>query len=146
RVLREPGLSPLHLPWRRSVVDRIGHLDHELLLSLVGPRRTLPDFLTPRPETYFSTLEEELAIVARAEPAIVRRDLVAAYDPHPLPPVLRDAVADDTAVADFVVTVCDLLRAYWDIAIAPIWRELRLVLEADMTYRARQLAVGGARL
>jgi hypothetical protein len=29
---------------------------------------------------------------------------------------------------------------------APSWSQMRLVLEADMTYRARQLAAGGARL
>lgn len=49
RVLREPGLSALHLPWRRSVLGALDGLDTELLMSVVAVRRTLPDFLTPRP-------------------------------------------------------------------------------------------------
>lgn len=35
---------------------------------------------------------------------------------------------------------------YWQTAIEPSWPQMRLVLEADMTYRARRLATGGARL
>lgn len=146
RVLREPGLSPLHLPWRRSVVGRLDGVDTELLLSLVGPRRALPDFLTPRPEEFAPSLDDELALVRRSAPDVVRRDLLAAYEPYPLPAVLDEATADDAGTAVFVDTVCDLLQQYWTVALEPSWRQLRLVLEADMTYRARQLTVGGARL
>lgn len=41
--------------------------------------------------------------------------------------------------------VCDLLRRYWELAVEPAWPRMKLLLEADMTYRARQLAMGGAR-
>ncbi|MFI7072615.1 hypothetical protein [Micromonospora sediminicola] len=40
--------------------------------------------------------------------------------------------------------ICDRLHRYWEAAIKPTG--IRLVLEADTTYRARQLPVGGARL
>jgi hypothetical protein len=49
RVLQDPGLSALHLPWRRSVTGALGGLDTALLMSLVARRRTIPDFLTPPP-------------------------------------------------------------------------------------------------
>ncbi|WP_347178082.1 hypothetical protein [Streptomyces sp. LX-29] len=52
RVLREPGLSPLHLLWHRSVLGTLDTLDTGLLMSLVARRRTLPDFLTPRPADF----------------------------------------------------------------------------------------------
>jgi hypothetical protein len=52
---------------------------------------------------------------------------------------------DDVAVVRLRDAVCELLRRYWELAIAPAWPRMRLVLEADMTYRARQLAIGGAR-
>jgi DNA-binding transcriptional ArsR family regulator len=147
RVLRDPSLSALHLPWRRSVLDRIGALDTGLLMSLVGRRRTLPDFLTPRPVRFASDFEEELAAVSRTSPDLVRRDLLAAHAPDPLPEALHDVTASDEArVARLRDAICELLRRYWDLAIQPAWPQMRLVLEADMTYRARQLAIGGARL
>jgi hypothetical protein len=147
RVLREPGLYALHLPWRRSVFGRLHALDTGLLMSLVGQSRALPDFLTPRPTSFAATLEEELAAVRQTPADLVRRDLLAAHAPARLPDALQNATADDdTLVLGLRDAVCDLLQFYWDVAIKPTWPQMRLVLEADMTYRARQLAVGGARL
>ncbi|SIM85165.1 ArsR/SmtB family transcription factor [Micromonospora cremea] len=147
RVLREPGLYALHLPWRRSVLGRLDALDTELLTALVGPDRALPDFLTPRPTRFAATFEEELTTVRRTPPGIVRRDVLAAYPRGRLPDVLREIAADDDAPALALRdAVCAALQRYWDVAIKPTWPQMRLVLEADMTYRARQLALGGARL
>lgn len=147
RVLRDPGLSALHLPWRRSVLARIGGLDTGLLMSLVAERLTLPDFLTPRPASFEPSFEEELAVVRRSPPDLVRRDLLAAHAPDPLPAPLRAAAAtEDGPVLALRDTLCTLLHRYWEIAVEPVWPQVRLVAEADMTYRARQLARGGARL
>ncbi|WP_406186977.1 ArsR/SmtB family transcription factor [Streptomyces sp. NBC_01006] len=151
RVLRDPGLSAVHLPWRRSVLGRLGALgalDTELLMSLVARRRTLPDFLTPRPTGFCPAFEEELALVRAASADLVRRDLAAAHAPDPLPEALLDAAAgaDDARVLGLRDAVCDLLQRYWEVAVEPMWPQMRLLLEADMTYRARQLALGGARL
>ncbi|GAA2098310.1 DUF5937 family protein [Streptomyces albiaxialis] len=146
RVLRDPGLSALHLPWRRSVLPGLGTLDTGLLTALIGGRHTLPDFLTPRPTSFAPTFEEELAAVRRTPPGLIRRDLIAAHAPDPPPEALRDVTAaDDAPVIRLGATLCTLLERYWKLALEPVWPKMRLVLEADMTYRARQLAMGGAR-
>ncbi|GAA4260339.1 ArsR/SmtB family transcription factor [Dactylosporangium darangshiense] len=145
RVLREPGLHALHLPWRRSVLGRLDAFDAELLMSLVGPDRAIADFLTPRPTRFAATFEEELAAVRRTPADLVRRDVVAVYPRGRLPDILRDITADDESVRALCGSICDQLQRYWDVAIEPSWPQMQLVLEADMTYRARQLAVGGAR-
>ncbi|MDX3225571.1 ArsR/SmtB family transcription factor [Streptomyces sp. ME19-01-6] len=146
RVLRDPGLSALHLPWHRSVLPGLRTLDTELLVSLVGKRHILPDFLTPRPTRFAPAFEDELAIARQASPDLIRRDLLATHAPGPLPEALRDATATDTRVVRLCDTICELLGQYWELAIKPMWPQIRLTLEADMTYRARQLAKGGARL
>jgi DNA-binding transcriptional ArsR family regulator len=147
RVLRDPGLSVLHLPWRRSVLPRLGALDAGLLMALAGPLHTFPDFLTPRPPRFDPTFDEELAIARQTAPDVVRRHLLSAHAPDPLPEVLHaTAAAGDGPVLRLRDAICDVLRQYWELAIKPAWPQMRLVLEADMTYRARQLAVGGARL
>ncbi|MFE2063701.1 ArsR family transcriptional regulator [Streptomyces sp. NPDC059467] len=146
RVLQDPGLSALHLPWRRSVLGRLGTLDTGLLMSLVAERRTIPDFLTPNPTSFAPAFEEELAVVRETCPAQVRHDLLLAHAPDPLPVALHDALAEDPRVARLRDAICEVLRRYWEVAIEPMWPKMRLVLEADMTYRARQLALGGARL
>ena len=147
RVLQDPGLSALHLPWRRSVLAQFGELDASLLMALVARRRTIPDFLTPNPAGFAPDFAEELAIVRRVPAVRVRHDLLLAHAPDRPPAALRDALdGDDARIAALRDAICDVLQRYWDLALKPIWPKARLVAEADMTYRARRLAVGGARL
>ena len=40
--------------------------------------------------------------------------------------------------------VVELLRAYWERALAPHWPRVRALLEGDVLHRARQMADGGA--
>jgi len=146
-TLVDPRRTTPHPPWRNTALSQLDRLDARLLLSLVGPTLAVPDFLTPRPSRYLPTLEDELAVVRTTPLHIVRRDVLAAYAPAPPPDALGRATAsDDQPALALLKTLCDLLHRYWDLAIAPVWPQMRLVLEADTTYRARQLAVGGARL
>ncbi|MEV4254958.1 ArsR family transcriptional regulator [Spirillospora sp. NPDC049652] len=145
RVLRDPALYALHLPWRRTVLAGLDPSDLRLLLSLVSRRHTLPDFLTPRPDEFAPAFETELDAVRRTPGPLVRNDLEAAHAPDDVPEPLREALREG-AVEQLRDAICDVLHRYWTLAIEPDWPQMRLVLEADMTYRARRLAVGGARL
>lgn len=145
-AVSDPGRYPLHLPWLRSIRSALSELDLGLLLSMVGPTFAIADFLTPRPTVFMPDIEDELATVRSTPLDVVRRDLTAAYAPDELSERLAAAVSDDAGTARLLAHICDQLRRYWEVAIAPTWRSIRLLLEADMTYRARQLAIGGARL
>src|SRR5581483_6177795 len=156
-AVSDPSFHALQLPWLRSVRNRLDGLDTRLLLALVGPTRgrerflsgpsrALPDFLTPRPTRFVPRFEDELAIVRATPAAIVRRDLLATHAPDPVPDALAAVTRRGTkAIAALRDRICDELERYNEVALAPSWPEMRLVLEADTTYRARQLAVGGAR-
>src|SRR3954447_6553712 len=158
RALVDPSRHTLHLPWVRSVRARLDARDSVLLTSLVGPSRiprdfrgspsrALPDFLTPRPTRFIEQFEEELAAVRSTPNAIVRRDLLATHAPDRVPDALRSATRRDRRTTVRLLSeICDALGRYWDLALEPSWASMRLVLEADTTYRARQLATGGARL
>ncbi|MEU9016772.1 helix-turn-helix domain-containing protein [Actinomadura sp. NPDC048394] len=146
RVLRDPGRYALQLPWRRDALRRLTGVDTTLLMALVGDRHAIPDHLTPRPEAFAPAFDDQLAAARAAPPARVRRDLLAVHAPGPPPAALADAESgDDARVARLNDAICDELRRYWHIAVRPHWPQIRLVLEADMTYRARRLATGGAR-
>jgi DNA-binding transcriptional ArsR family regulator len=157
-AVSDPSYHALHLPWLRATRPRLDGLDLGLLLSLVGPTRgrerfvsapsrAMADFLTPVPTRFVPRFEDELAAVRETPPAIVRRDLLATHAPDPVP----DALAAVTrrggrGVAALRDRVCAELESYHERVMAPSWPQMRLVLEADTTYRARQLATGGARL
>ncbi len=117
RVLREPGLYALHLPWRRSVLGRLDPPGADLLMSLVGPHRAVPDFLTPRPAKFAATFEEELAAVRGTPPDVVRRDVAAVYVRGRLPDILQEIdAADDAPVVRLRDTICYQLQRYWEVA------------------------------
>ncbi len=145
-ALCDPGRHALHLPWRRSVLGSLQALDTRLLLALVGESLALPDFLTPRPSEFSPTFEEQLSGVRATSLDLVRRDLLATHSGSQLPDILYEVTSrEDGPVLRLLETICELLQRYWEIALMPVWSRMRLVLEADMTYRARRLATAGAR-
>jgi DNA-binding transcriptional ArsR family regulator len=158
RALVDPSHHTFHLPWLREVHGHLDAGDFDLLRSLVGPSRiprdfrgtpsqALPDFLTPRPTRFIVRFEDELTAVRKTNPTIVRRDLLATHAPDPVPEPLRPGTSpDNRATVRLRNAICGALHRYWECALARNWSEMRLVLEADTTYRARQLATGGARL
>jgi DNA-binding transcriptional ArsR family regulator len=150
-AITDPSRHTLHLPWLRSIRGRLDSDEELLLRSLVGPERIpeefrgnpsrpVPDFLTPRPDRFAARFEDELSRVRETKAATVRRDLTATYAPDPLPGALR------RPPAKLLTAICDAVERHWQRSVAPAWDEMALVLKADMTYRARQLATGGARL
>ena len=138
-ALRDPGGYALHLPWRQAALAGLTGSESRMLRSLVGRRLGIPDFLTPRPETFAPRIADQLEQVRRVPPEVAEHDIVAthAQGGDEVPEPLRGIS---------VAGLADLLEHYWEVAMAADWPRMRLVLEADMTYRARQSALGGARL
>ena len=71
----------------------------------------------------------------------VRAEIRRVYAPAPLPAVLQPFIDDPPAA---VAALAELVRAYWERALAPHWPRIRALLEGDVLHRARQLADGGA--
>jgi DNA-binding transcriptional ArsR family regulator len=72
--------------------------------------------------------------------------VVATHAPDPVPEPLAAVTRPGARpVRALLKRICDELERYYAVALAPTWPDMQLVLEADTTYRARQLALGGAR-
>ncbi|GAA3635308.1 DUF5937 family protein [Kineosporia mesophila] len=136
RSWRDPGRYPLHLPWVRRTRPLHERLDTEVLEALVSPRNWLPDFLTPQPSSPLTRFEDELARLSSTPAATVTQGLLATYETDAqIPAVLRG----DRALQ----RVVSALNDYWELCFAPDWPRMRAVLEADVTYRGRQIAQHG---
>jgi biotin operon repressor len=132
---RDPGRYPLHLPWIREMQRQRGRLASDLLFALVNDDLWTPDFLTPRPWSPLTRLEDELAGLRRTGKEVVDRDLRMLHGPGGLPAPLRGA--------DVLDRILDALTGYWEACFAPHWSRMRALLEGDVTYRGREIAQRG---
>lgn len=142
RALDEPSAHALHLPWIAEAQKRTRGLRLEVIRALQPPGVYAPDFINPPPIRPLVELDEELTRMIRVPPAQIRAEVVAAYPEGRVPAVLNPFVHDPArAVHDLVA----LLREYWDCTLAAHWPRIRSVLDGDLAYRAREMAIGGAR-
>ncbi|MET8158590.1 DUF5937 family protein [Sphaerisporangium sp. NPDC005289] len=140
RVLSAPARHSVHLPWLRAVKPRLGELDLSELLALAPARGYIADFLTPPPDTPLPDFAAELARVREtpAEKAAEEAGWVATPDTRAIARFQADPAAG-------VRRVADTLAAYWELAHAEHWPRVHGLLEADLMWRTRRLAAGGAK-
>ncbi len=136
RTFREPGRYPVHLPWLRRTEQARAGLDVALLTALTNEAQWTPDYLTPRPHSPLTRLDDELEAAARVPLDRLRDDLRAVH-PDGLPAPLRGDLA---VVRDRVVAA---LHAYWDACFAPWWPRMRTVLQADVVHRGQVASAYG---
>lgn len=143
RVLDDLGSQAIHLPWAVATRRAVDDLDLSLPRALLRPHDTYtPDFLCPPPPGPLVDIDEELAAVLAVPEERVRVELRAAFGRQPLPSVLTLlAYQPGRGLGELV----ELIRAYWNRALAPHWPRMQALLTGDITYRARTLADGGAR-
>jgi len=144
RARRAPDLVPEHKPFLARTAAAFARLDTELLMALITPERRLPDYLTPRPPGPSVSFADGIAALRAVAPEAVAEHIRIAYahEATKIPPVLADGLADPAQLAARIAAV---LEDYWHACIEPHWPGMASVLVAEISYRARQLADGGAR-
>ncbi|WP_326566115.1 metalloregulator ArsR/SmtB family transcription factor [Amycolatopsis rhabdoformis] len=134
--------GPLHQRWLRRATEELARepLDVPLTRALLTSERpSFPNFLVPAPARVSSTIDDDLAVLRRTTARQVRASLTRVFGAE-LPPALV-LLAERPAVGLRVLAA--ELRVAYSRLVAPFWPRIRAVLDADVAYRARQLAVGG---
>ena len=134
---------PINLRWLRWAADELAGRPLDLsrtLPLLVNDRPSWPEFLVPAPLGAGTSIEEDLAALRRTTARQVRASLRRVFGEE-----LPDAAAALAArPAEGLRAIAAELRTAHDRLVAPHWSRIRAVLDADVIYRARQLAAGGA--
>ncbi|MFH8342595.1 ArsR/SmtB family transcription factor [Streptomyces sp. AM6-12] len=144
RLLNSAARHPVHHIWVEQVRPRLATAGAALgwLAELIPPSGYVPDFLNPAPAGPAPALATELAAIRAAPVDRVRRDLDhLTRHQGGLGPRLQALYADPGAR---LAKVAEAIENYWKLAVAPYWARIRAVLNADVYYRARQVAEHGA--
>jgi DNA-binding transcriptional ArsR family regulator len=132
-----------HRRWARWAAGEIAARPLGLSLTwplIVNDRPSWPQWLLPAPAVAATTIDDDLAALQRTSVDRVRLSLRRIFGDLP-PEGFAEFYADP---AGGLRAIAVELRQAHDRLIAPHWPRLRSVLEADIAYRARQLALGGA--
>ena len=143
RALDDPASRALHLPWIRFAHGQVAADDLELLRALQPRDAYTPDFVHPPPRSPLARIDDELREMLVTPAERIRSEIRFAYRGAALPEVLGPFIDQPArAVAD----LAEVIRGYWEKLLAPHWERLRMVLEGDVLYRAREIADGGETL
>jgi DNA-binding transcriptional ArsR family regulator len=156
----------LHRRWVHRTRRRLAgaRVDLDLLFDLAaGSSWYTPDFLAPPPRGPVPDLTAELTELRRTPTDRVRADLRVLEHARGTSVGTLDEATElasearirpvDSAGAIQALhehpeagldRLAEQIGAYWELAIGPYWGRIRAVLEADMLYRGRQWAEGGA--
>lgn len=140
RLLGDPAPPPMHGRWLAAAGKRVAGLDLDMLRKLLAPGRYAPDFVHPLPSRGTAEFGDEITTMLSTPPDLVAAEISAAYPGSDLPPALRPFRTDPQHALG---ELARQLRAYWERAVVPYWPQIRALLEADVLYRACQMAGTG---
>ena len=140
-ALRDPSTAAVHVPWLRSLSGRFEGIALEPAVALIHVEGYTPDFLNPPPAGPLGDIEDDLAALRRTPTAQIRNDMRLFRGQHPRARALADAWDADPRRE--LRRLADTLEAYWERALAPVWRRIHEFLAADIAHRARRLTEAG---
>ncbi|MBB4688414.1 ArsR/SmtB family transcription factor [Amycolatopsis jiangsuensis] len=142
-LLQLNGRNPnvLHLRWLRWAAGQLSQGELPLTSALLAAERpSWPNFLVPAPVGPAASLDDDLAALRRTSARQVRASLRRVFGDE-LPAAARP-LAEKPAAG--LKTVAGELRVAYERVVEPQWQRIRALLDADVGYRARRLAAGGA--
>jgi hypothetical protein len=140
-ALRDPSTAALHVPWLRSLSGRLDGIALERAVVLTPPRGYAPDFVVPPPDGPLGDVADGLAALRATPTRQIRADMELFGAQHPK---AGETVATWLAhPRRELARLADVLEAFWERAIAPVWPRVHAFLDADVAHRARRLADAG---
>lgn len=145
RLLAEPGKSAVNAPWVRWAQSRLAERPQPLPRVwplVINGLPYYPEFLLPAPAVRAPAFAAELDRLRATPGEAVRGSLERVFGGVAWP---ASAVELAERPAAALAEIAAELAGFHDRLIAPHWKRIRSVLEADIAYRGGQLADGGAR-
>jgi DNA-binding transcriptional ArsR family regulator len=139
-MLHSGDIHALHRGWFEKAREDLRRVDTDVLRAIVPTHGYVARFLLGGTVDAGTSIEQQLHLLAGCPPEQLHADLQTAWRGDELPPAALQLVAAGASAGQLIA---DALWQYWQAAIGPYWGRIRALLDADVAYRASQLARGG---
>jgi DNA-binding transcriptional ArsR family regulator len=126
--------------WVEEARQALYDVNFTYLVPLMAAPHYIPDFLTPTPLTVQMHFEDEIAGLLATPDDIVRKNVQRVIAEAGESEMLHNYL---TYPREMLICLAEELRLYWQRALAHHWARLTAILEGDILYHARLLAVEG---
>ncbi len=126
--------------WIEETREGLQSVDLPYMRDLILNRPYIPDFLTPTPMTTREPIEELFQTMLETPEDIVRNNILSSIEYSGESEIRQQFLAYPR---ESLFCLVEELRLYWQRALARHWSRINAVLEGDILYRARRLALEG---
>ena len=126
----------------RSRARTFDRIDFPYMSAVILPHHYIVDFLTPTPTKTILNFEDEIDRVRETPDDVIRKnvEVVMVYDGET--PIRMQFLERPREALECLI---EELRFYWNAVLAPHWAQMVNILENDVLFRARALALYGSR-
>jgi DNA-binding transcriptional ArsR family regulator len=141
RVLINPEYQSPHLRWVEEAQRTLHSVNLPYLAALVTPDSLyIPHFLTPTPTNNHGSIEDDLEQLSATPDEVIRRYTLALIEQDGDSEIRRFFVVHPH---EAMACLVEELHLYWQRTLAHYWPRMISVLEGDILYRGRLLALEG---
>jgi biotin operon repressor len=138
--LQYPRQDAVYAQWLDETRQALHGMEFAFMDALILPRYYMADFLTPTPTAPRTDFEAELQSVLATPPDVVRESVRQAIEFDGTSEIREYFLAYPS---EALYCLVEEMRAYWQRTLSLYWSRLLPVLENDVLYRARVLAIEG---
>jgi DNA-binding transcriptional ArsR family regulator len=140
-----PSAPPywLNKQWVAEAQQAIAGMEFPYLQAVCTLPHYIPDFLTPTPETTVRDIEEEFAWMQALDDETLRRFMCEAieFSRNEPAPLFHSILMNPRHGIRIIIQEC---RMFWERTLAAHWPQMMTMLDNDILYRGRQLALEGS--
>lgn len=146
QVLVTPAYHPLYRRWVDEALRALHDVELPFMEALILPHRPnpkgnyIPDFLTPTPTIVQLSLEPELEQLMNLPDEIIHASIHRLIQTTGESDILLFFLA---YTREAIYCLVEELRLYWRRTLESHWNRLTSILDGDVLYHARRLAVEG---
>jgi len=139
--LRKPDHTSAVPAWSDEAERALYGIEFPYMDAAILGKHYVADFVTPTPTTTQGSFEDDLSRLWDTPDAVIRRNMEVVIAHSEETEIRRHFLVNPHDALDCLVAE---IRLYWQLTLKHHWPQITSVLEGDILYQARQLALNGA--